>query len=284
MAGTSASGLLDRTLITGADGMIGSYVDFGVRTTHKTLDVTDYETVRVFCHQEHPRLIIHSAAATNLAKCEADPDYAYRVNAIGTYNVALAARDIGAKLVYVSTSSVFDGSKEEPYSESDVPRPLSQYGHSKYLGELIVSSLSPANLIVRVTWVFGGGPQRDAKFVSKILKQLDRPVIRAVSDRRGSPTYGKDVIEAIKHLVQEGASGTYHIPNAGAATRADVAREIVAITGAPCRVEETSESEFKTPYPSGVNESMSSRVAFMRPWQEALREYIDREWPETIRY
>src|ERR1700754_3933984 len=101
--------LLKHSLITGADGMVGSYIDFGTRTNHRSLDVADLKEVLTVCKKVAPKLIIHLAAETDFDRCERDSANAYMVNAVGTYNMAIAAREVGAKLVYVSTSVVFDG-------------------------------------------------------------------------------------------------------------------------------------------------------------------------------
>lgn len=276
--------VFDETLITGADGMIGSYIDFGIRTNHRLLDVTNLAEVMAVCKKHMPKLIIHLAAETDVDQCERDETHAYSVNAVGTYHMALAARDVGAKLVYVSTSGVFDGTKGDPYTENDVPSPRTIYSHSKYLGELAVSGLLQDYLILRIAWVFGGGPKKDQKFVAKILKQVGNAEINVVSGKRGSPTYGKDLIAGIRRLVEEGKSGIYHMGNAGSPTRADIVREIVRITGSHAKVKEVSPSFFGLPADAGRsdNESMVSKVPYMRPWQEAIAEYIRTEWSDVI--
>ncbi len=266
-----------RALITGANGMVGSYVDFGVRTDHATLDITDLEAVHAMCAREKPSLILNLAAATDLARCEREPDYAYRVNTVGAYNLALAAREHGALMVHVSTSGIFDGKKPEPYTETDAPNPLSVFGHSKYLAELAVKGVLSEYLIVRLSWIFGGGPERDKKFVAKILQQIEKPEIKVSASKRGSPTYGKDAVIGIKQLISNGTRGIVHLPNAGAPTRAEVAREILVATQSSAALVEVDEAAFSTPYQSGDNESMTT-AAFMRPWQEALREYLRDEW------
>jgi len=212
--------------------------------------------------------------------CERDATHAYNVNAIGTYHMATAARTIGAKLVYISTSDVFDGTKTEPYIENDAPSPQSVYGHSKYLGELAVKAMLDDYLILRICWAFGGGRTKDQKFIAKILTQLDQPIINVIKDKRGSPTYGKDLVAGIRRLVEEGESGLYHMGNAGSPTRADIVREIVRITGSKAEVREVEPSFFGATYTAhrGDNESMMSKVPYMRPWQEALEEYIHEEW------
>ena len=275
--------IFDETLITGADGMIGSYIDFGIRTNHRALDVTNLAEVMKVCNEHKPKLIIHLAAETDVDLCERDTTHAYNVNAIGTYHLATAAKALGAKLIYISTSGVFDGTKAEPYTEEDIPSPQDIYGHSKYLGELAVQGMLENYLILRICWVFGGGPSRDQKFIAKILRQLDQSVINVVADKRGSPTYGKDVVASIRQLVQEGKQGIFHMSNTGSPTRADIVREIVRITGSHAEVREVEPSFFAATYFERVNnESMVSKVSYMRPWQEALKEYIETEWKNAI--
>src|SRR3989344_2832978 len=185
---TSYSMNMERILITGGDGMIGSYIDFGLRTNHSTLDVTNLSNVMAVCKEHMPHTIMHLAAATDLVRCEQEPTYAYLANAVGTYHMALAARAVGPKLICVSTSGVFDGIKKGPYTEEDVPNPINVYGHSKYLSELAVRGMTDDFLIVRTSWVFGGGMTKDKKFVGKMLMQSGAAEIRAVTDKHGSPT------------------------------------------------------------------------------------------------
>jgi len=271
--------IFDQALITGADGMIGNYINFGIRTNHRSLDITNLTEVMKVCNEHKPKLIIHLAAETDVDYCERDETHAYHVNAVGTYHMATAAKTVEAKLVYISTSGVFDGTKSESYTEKDTPAPQNIYGHSKYLGELAVEGMLDDYLILRICWVFGGGQAKDQKFVTKILKQLDQPVINVVTHKRGSPTYGKDLIVGIRRLVEEGKSGLYHMSNAGSPTRVDVAREIVRITGSRAKVRETDPSFFgATGANRPNNESMTSKIPYMRPWQDALREYIEKEW------
>ena len=260
--------------------MVGSYIDFGVRTNHRSLDITNLAEVLKVCKKHEPKVIIHLAAETDVDLCERDATHAYQVNAVGTYHMATAARIVGAKLVYISTSDVFDGTKVEPYTEGDIPAPQSIYGHSKYLGELAVRTMLDEYLILRICWVFGGGRAKDQKFIAKILQQLDQPVIHVITGKRGSPTYGKDLVAGIRRLVEEGESGLYHMGNAGSPTRADIVRDIVRATGSKAEVREVEPSFFGATYAAhrGNNESMASKVPYMRPWQEALEEYIHEEW------
>lgn len=266
-----------KVLTTGSRGMIGSYVDFGIRTDSETLDVLDREAVLRFVKKHKPRAIIHLAGATDMERCERDPNYAFELNTLGTYNVALAARSVGATLVYASTSRVFSGEKKAAYTEKDVPDPRGNYGVSKHIGEMIAASV-PHSIIARTSWVFGGGPERDNKFYGKVLQQLDESEIIAIDDVHGSPTYGKDFIRAIQALLAQRASGIFHLGNSGAATRADIARQIVHTLKPSVRVRAVGSSYFQSSAYLPKNESMSSKKHAMRPWKVALAEYLDEEW------
>ncbi len=270
------SNSLESVLITGGMGVLGSYFDFGTKVDSQEMDITNLDAVMKVCAEVKPRVIVHCAALTDLPLCEAQPDKAYLVNAVGTYHMALTAHKTGAKLIYVSTSDVFDGSATEPYKEDDAPNPQSVYGRSKYLGELAVKGVLDNYLIVRISWMFGGGPGKDNKFVGKILGRGDVPEIRAVNDKRASPSWGKDVAQAIGKLIEKDARGVCHL-SSGVATRFEMAQEIASITGWKTKVVPASSSEFPSTYAIGENQSMSPSP-LMRPWQEALKEYIQTEW------
>ena len=265
---------MGEVLITGGHGLLGSYFPNGA-LGRESLDVTNLDEVWTVFKERKPTIIIHLAACTDLTLCETDPTQAYEINAVGTYNVALVARSIGAKMLYVSTSGVFDGTKEEPYTENDIPNPVNIYGHSKYLGELAVSGMSEKNLIVRTSWLYGGGPRNDKKFVGKILTQQDAE-IRVVNDKLGSPTYAKDLAAYIVKLIAEDARGIRHYSN-GVASRFAVANELMQITHAERSVAAISSHEFPLSYNSGLNEGMETTIG-TRSWQDALKEYVETEW------
>ncbi|TAJ15978.1 NAD-dependent epimerase/dehydratase family protein, partial [Patescibacteria group bacterium] len=161
----------EKVLTIGAGGMIGSYVDFGMRPSHEELDILDEGAVMRYVEKHLPHAILYLAGATDTERCEREPLYAYELNVRGTQNVARAARAVGATLVYASTSRVFRGDKKEPYTEADIPDPQTYYGLTKYLGELVSMSL-PRHIVARTAWVFGGGVDRDDKFYGKILQKL----------------------------------------------------------------------------------------------------------------
>ena len=268
---------LDKVLITGANGMVGSYVDFGIRLDKDSLDVTDLKAVLDVCDRNKPEAIIHLAAETDLDICEKNPAHAYMVNSVGTYNMAVVAKELGIKLVYISTAGVFDGTKKSSYTEKDIPNPQNIYGHSKFLGELAVSGILENYIIARVCWMFGGGPNKDQKFVAKIIRQLDKPEIKAVTDQIGSPTFGKDLISGIKKLLHSDARGIYNLANSGVASRFDVAEEIVKLMGKQTKVLKAKMSDFNMDAFRTFNEGMVSKVKTQRSWQSALKEYIETE-------
>jgi dTDP-4-dehydrorhamnose reductase len=275
----------DKVLITGADGMVGSYVDFGMKTNHRSLDITDLKETISVIEKYKPEAILHLAAMTDVDQCERNPSGAYLVNGVGAYHVVLAARQCGAKMIYISTAGVFDGEKNGPYTEEDVPNPRNYYGYSKFLGEAAVRGVLEDHLIVRTCWMMGGGPAKDKKFVAKIIAQLIKPEtkeINAVNDQVGSPTYAKDLVAAIKELIRQDARGIYHLVGAGSASRLDVAKKIVALVCPDIKVRPVPTSFFNLDAKRTVNEVLSSKVSLMRPWEEAVEDYVRSEWANTM--
>lgn len=263
--------------------MVGSYVDFGIKTDRDSLDVTDLKEVLNACWKYKPKIILHLAAEADVDRCEREPEHAYAVNSIGTYNMAIAARELDAKLIYVSTAGVFDGRKQCPYTEEDKPNPLNYYGHSKYLGELAVRGMLKNYIIARADWMFGGGRGKDKKIVAKIIEQFNKPEIFGVDDNLGSPTFGKDLIAAIKRLIANNAVGLFHLANKGACSSYEFIKEMVDILGQDIKVRPVNSSFFKLDAARWANKSLDSRVDLMRPWQEALKEYLEIEWKPFIK-
>ena len=266
-----------KILITGADGMVGSYINFGVKTDIATLDITNEHAVKEAFEKYQPEVVIHMAAETDVDKCEKDPSHAYKINTLGTYFVAVFARKYNAKMVYISTSAVFDGKSQKPYYEDAVPNPQSVYARTKYLGEMIVKDIIPNYLIVRAGWMFGGGPKKDKKFVAKMIKQLDLPEINVTNDVMGGLTFAKDLIEGIQNLLKENKTGTYHLVNKGLCSRYEIASEITKLLKPSVHIVPVSSDYFADAVIRG-NETIASHTNTMRSWQEALKEYIATEW------
>ena len=249
------------------------------------LDITDEGLTRRTIEGAQPDVVIHAAALTDTRVCEDDPDLANRVNGLGTRNVALACRDTGAALVYVSTNEVFDGTKREPYVESDAPNPINAYGRSKFAGEEQAQAIVERLYIVRTAWLYGGahpgagarlgGGGRD--FPSKVLAAASQqPELTMVTDEIATPTLARDLAEAIARLVATGAYGVYHFTNAGECSRFDWAREVLRLAGrSDVALKPTTLAEYK-PYPSKPpytvlrNEAGARLGITLRPWLSAL--------------
>lgn len=243
------------------------------------LDITDGAKVLKVIEGVRPDVVIHAAAFTNVDGCEAEPDKAYLVNAIGARNVAVACGEVGAAMLYVSTDFVFDGEKREPYREFDEARPLSVYGKSKLAGEKYVASLLPRHYIVRTSWLYG---RHGKNFVKTVLNlAATQPELRIVSDQVGSPTYAKDLAEIIARLVRTPFFGVYQVSNSGSCSWHEFACTILRLAGrAEIPVRPISSAELDRPArrpPYSVMSRQAVEVTLgvtMRPWQEALAEYL----------
>ncbi|MST31715.1 dTDP-4-dehydrorhamnose reductase, partial [Acidimicrobiaceae bacterium USS-CC1] len=198
---------LVRVLLTGAGGQLGTDLQtvFGAQTHHELLavdrsrlDIGDRDAVASLVGAWAPDLVVNAAAWTAVDACEADPDRAWRVNALGPRHLAEAAARAGAHLVHVSTDYVFDGTKPEPYVEWDPPAPLSMYGRSKLGGEREVAAGCPGATIVRTSWVCGPHGANILKTILR-LAEGDRP-LSFVDDQRGCPTFTDDLAGAVYRL------------------------------------------------------------------------------------
>ena len=268
--------ILNKTLVTGGNGTVASYADFGIKTNREDFDITNMEQVVRAFKKFKPKVILHLAAETNLTKCETDSAHAYLVNSVGTYNLAVAAKMVGAKMVYISTDAIFPYSKK-PHIVSEKPQPESIYGHSKYLGELSVKGICGDYIITRTSWVFGGGPERDKKFVAKFIRQLGKSEVNVVNDQLNSPTYAKDLIAALKNLILENRTGIFHVVNSGTASRYDMAKVIAETLHKETKILPVSSDTYGSPGYTQSGGGLSSEFN-MRSWQEALKEYLKMEW------
>ena len=200
------------------DGLLPGFRADGIEvwaTDIDTLDLTDRAAVRQACEDFRPDLILHGGAYTAVDNCEADPDLAFAVNALGTRWITEGASAVGAHVVYVSTDYVFDGTSTRPYVEWDLPRPVSVYGRSKLGGEQEVHA-APSWTVVRTAWVSGAHGANMVKTVLR-LGSGDGP-LRFVDDQHGCPTFTADLAQAIVRLGVDRRSGTFHVTNQGETT------------------------------------------------------------------
>jgi dTDP-4-dehydrorhamnose reductase len=240
-----------RVFVTGAGGQVGREVmevfgDDAVGFDHATLDVTDPGTVRAAVQAVRPDAIIHCAAYTAVDACESHPDLAFAVNAIATGHVMEAAREVGAYVVYLSTDYVFDGTKPEPYVETDAPNPLSVYGKSKLAGEREIDADSA---VVRISWVCGRYGNNMAKTILRLAEQHD--ILRFVSDQRGNPTIVTDLVDRLPLFVERRLAGVWHVTNQGAVSWYEFAQAVLEAVGDdPNRVEPIATSDLQPPRPA----------------------------------
>lgn len=256
------------------------------------LDVRAADEVNAAIEGIRPDLVMHLAAETSLEVCETDPAAASQTNAMGTRNVALACRDADIPLVYISTAGVFDGDKDDAYTEDDEPNPINAYGATKLTGEHHVQDLLERYYVIRAGWMVGGGP-KDHKFVARIVNQLKAgaTVIHAVDDKSGTPTYAPDFSQCFLNLLATDAYGTYHMACEGQGTRFDVAQVIVEELGCTdVEVVAVSSDYFKKEFfaPRPPSEIMrnarleASGLNSMRPWRIALKEYLHTHFADQV--
>lgn len=276
----------DRVLITGGSGMLASDLaptlagaGYEVYPRPRAdLDVTDPAGVARAFRDVRPHVVVNCAAFTRVDACETDP----RARAVNAEAVDILAAECGlhgARLVQISTDFVFDGTKSDPYGETDEPAPLSAYGRDKRAGEEAALRL-PGSLVVRASWLFGRGGWN---FVEAILKQAEqgKREITVVDDQRGRPTSTTDLSEAIRALLAAGATGIFHFANRGAVTWFEYAVEILSLAGrADVRVVPTTSAALARPavrpaYSVLDTSKYEGRVAQpIRDFREPLVEYL----------
>ncbi len=229
----------------------------------------------------NPDLVIHAAAYTDVDGCETNPDLAYKVNAYGTRNVALACQKCEVPMVYISTDYIFDGRKRSPYIEFDEPNPLSVYGRSKLAGEGIVSSLLNRYYIIRTSWLFGKG----RNFVRTILRLAsERDELSIVNDQIGCPTYALDLAKTISEIIKTDLWGVYHASNNDRASWFEFACAILEYAGIggvkviPITTEELGRPAPRPSFSVTRNYCLQMQgMDNMRSWREALKDYLEDE-------
>ncbi len=270
-----------RVVITGSKGQLGTALVAAFAHAdrleidlpeHDITDLGIVDTVAGFA----PDLIIHGAAITNVDGCEADPELAYRVNAIGSRNLALAAQRLDRPIIYISTDYVFDGAKETPYWETDAPNPLSVYAATKLAGEQLVRELAPRHYVARIAWLYGHSPRNFCQTVLRLARE--RGEMTMVTDEVGSPTYAPDVARALVALAPTGAYGTYHLTNSGVCSRHEWACAILELAGlghVPVHAAQEYQRAARVPKRVELRNAFGAAIGItMRPWREALAEYL----------
>ena len=247
-------------------------------------DVRDKEMMRKSITDFNPHLIINLAALTDLEFCEDFPKDALVTNYVGAKNLQEIAEELDVPYVYISTAGIFGGEKDS-YTEQDVPSPTSTYGRSKYYGERHVLHNYKKSYVFRAGWMMGGG-DKDKKFVSKILKQIEEGAteLYAVADKHGTPTYTLDFSRCLHNAVTKSIPyGLYNMVCEGHVSRVDVARQIVTELQKEIPVHSVSSEFFVTDYPAPrpacealVNQRLNyCKENIMRDWKTCLKEYLN---------
>lgn len=299
----------EKVLITGCGGMLGSavYPFFSVRyndvlATDRdvnekwlfNLDVRDKPHLESIFREFRPDLVLHLAAETDLEYCETNPDIAEATNCLSTLDIAKLSEQHGATLAYISTAGVFDGTKNDFYVETDKPNPIMVYGRTKYEGELHVLNHCSKAFVVRAGWMMGGGEAKEKKFIYKMLRQIgeNKKELFAVNDLWGTPTCAYNFAQNLHALIETKQYGIYHMVCDGSGTRYDVAHEILSICGiddvalTPVGSDYFSAEYFVVRPPSErLTNAGLDRIGrnLMRPWQDALKDYIEAFFPSYMR-
>lgn len=287
---------MKKILVTGCNGQLGrairkeyeqDEVQFintdvveGDRVT--ALDITDIDAVLTLVKAEKPDVIINCAAHTNVDACEQQWDLAYKINAIGPRNLSIAANEVDAKMIHVSTDYVFEGNGTRPYTEFDEPNPVSAYGKTKLEGERFVQQFAKKFFICRTAWLYGDGKN----FVKTMLRLSEsHDEVSVVCDQLGSPTSAVELARMIRHLEGTENYGIFHATCEGDTNWADFTEEIFRMAGKTTKVNHVTSEQY-----AQMNPASAKRPAYsilenymlkltsdykMADWKDALKVYMD---------
>lgn len=287
-----------RLLITGAKGQLGSQIIDIIKRGRselgeiysgykeaivkgidlKDLDISKIDNVQVFINDFKPNVIINPAAYTNVDGCESNEDLAFKANVIGARNLAIAAEEVGAKLIHLSTDYVFTGNGSVPYKECDLVSPVSVYGKTKLAGENYVKEFCSRYFIVRTAWLYGYNGNNFVKTIMKVAKEKGH--LDVVDDQRGNPTNAEDLSHHLLKLALTEEYGIYHCTGKGECSWYDFAKRIVEYANIECTVSPITSDKLtraaKRPNYSSLDNMMLRCTVGdeMREWEKALREFI----------
>ena len=292
-----------KILITGCNGQLGTELQAQLRRGESELgpipdrlknatvlpvdvdqlDITDRSEVVNFVRRHQPDTIINCAAFTNVDGCESSKDAAFKVNALGPRNLAIAADKINARLIHVSTDYVFSGEGDTPLDECDLPAPRSAYGTTKLLGEQYVQQFCRRHFIVRTAWLYGYNGRNFVKTMINAGKKFGK--LTVVNDQLGNPTNAVDLAHHLLKLAVSHEYGTYHCTGNGICSWYDFAAEIIRLAGVEATVAPCTTAEYAAAHPEAASRpawsALDNRMLRctvgdeMRPWQQALAAYFE---------
>lgn len=274
-----------KVLITGSNGMLGhDLIDVLdgkhelIKTTSKSLDITDEDKVKDYIVNENPDIVINSAAYTDVDGCETNEEIAYKVNGEGVKNLALACKVVDCPLLHISTDYVFNGENNKPWMEDDEVGPTSIYGKSKLQGEEAIESILDKFFIIRTSWLYGINGGNFPKTMLELAKTHD--TLTVVTDEIGTPTYTLDLAQAIAELIETEYYGIYHITNSDYCSWFDFAKYIFEVKNIDVNVVPVTAEEFarpaSRPHYSVLNNSNWVNNGFkpLRSYKEAIKDYL----------
>lgn len=285
---------MKKILVTGCNGQLGRAIrkEYGDTVSFintdvfegegiRKLDITNIDETMALAREEKPDVIINCAAATNVDGCEKDWDFAYRVNAIGPRNLSIASREIGAKLVHVSTDYVFPGNDPKHLTEFDEPGPISAYGKTKYEGERFVRQFADRYFMLRTAWLYGDGKN----FVRTMLSLSEtHDELSVVCDQCGSPTSASELARMIHFLEPTENYGLFHATCEGDTNWADFTEEIMRLAGKKTRVNHVTSAQYKEMNPASADRPAFSILEnymikltsdfMMDDWHDAIAKYM----------
>jgi dTDP-4-dehydrorhamnose reductase len=282
-----------KVAVVGAAGQLGSDTVKAFRAAgdtvfalgHADIEISSLDSVSGALNGLKPDLIVNTAAMHQVERCEQDPQAAFLINAIGSRNLAIVARDLGAKVMHISTDYVFDGSRRQPYREDDLPRPLNTYGNTKLAGEYYVRGTCERHFVLRTSGLYGANPCRGKgglNFVDLMLKLgKERGKVRVVDSEVVTPTSTHQLAREMVFLGHSDTFGLFHATAEGSCSWFDFAREIFRLASLTVDVERAGPNEFpaKVPRPTySVLENSALKAAGLNlfgPWQEGLSEYLN---------
>ncbi len=281
-----------KIMVTGGKGMLGRTIQHELKENDLIIadlpecDITDAAGFEAYLAEKKPDAVIHCAAMTAVDKCETAADSAYRLNAVGSGNVASACFRHDVRLIAISTDYVFGGELDRPYNEFDAAGGAhTVYGKTKFAGEELIRRHCPDHVICRISWLYGaGGPS----FVHAMMKLADgtHPELKVVNDQHGNPTSAAAVARQLRNIIANRAlAGTFHMTCEGEATWYDFALEIFRLAGVNQTVTPCTTAEFPRPAPRPLNSRLEKKMLrlcglpAMPDWHDALAEFIKTEFP-----
>ena len=286
---------MKKILVTGCNGQLGrairkEYVEQNIEFINTdvvagdgivSLDITNIDVVMNMVKDAKPDVIINCAAHTNVDKCEEQEDLAYKINAIGPRNLSIAATEVDAKMIHISTDYVFEGNGTRPYIEFDKPNPISAYGRTKLEGENFVKQFASRFFMLRTAWLYGDG----RNFVKTMLSLSEKhDELNVVCDQLGSPTSAVELAKMIHFLEGTDNYGIFHATCEGDTNWAEFADEIMKQAGKKTRINHVTSKQYKEMNPASANRPAYSILENymikltsdyrMADWQDALTVYM----------